>query len=475
MRIRNQKRKKLISYLLIGLLALSLGYALLTTTLNITGLANVNSLKWDIRWINSRVTEGSVTDELPTIDSRGTSATYAVNLKFPGDFYEFIIDVKNNGGRDAMISTIENKIYEEDGETELELPEYIHYSFTYTNGTTVAAKQKIAAGEKKQYKVRLEYDANTEESPEEDIKGVAKIKVNYVQADNTAVVINDGRINIAGHRTVAINDPNNIEEPQLFYVVSETNIDGTDCYVLFAHNNLSIFATTPGSVLYSQYDENKAAKKYGVDKLEFSEMYDYIPIKYKYDEVSFSYYDYEYDLEWPQYVYNTIDVTEHSEYLYDGDDGQCYWHNELDTGVPYCFTRYVKSNCESNEEACFRKSNEDSIFSRKSKYLNGYAEGIGYYVEEYKSKMESWGKTILEARLLSYEEALEMGDDLTINNGCFWLGSAADSSDVYYSCNEFEGDHLDSKYSTSSTADVDGYEVAIGVRPVLVIPKSEFE
>ena len=102
---------------------------------------------------------------------------------------------------------------------------------------------------------------------------------------------------------------------------------------------------------------------------------------------------------------------------------------------------------------------------------NNYS--IAYYVDEYKTKLTEYGVTIKDARLLTYSEAIDssIGCDATnhscptngfIINTSFWLGSAYGHVYVWSVCSD---GYFDSHYFSD--------DVNIGVRPVVVISKSD--
>ena len=109
------KHKKYIVYVLLLILCISIGYAALSTTLNITGVSNINSAKWDIHFENVKVSDTSVTATSPAaIDAAKTTVNYSVRLPKPGDSYTFTVDVVNAGTIDAMISEVINTSLEAD-------------------------------------------------------------------------------------------------------------------------------------------------------------------------------------------------------------------------------------------------------------------------------------------------------------------------------------------------------------------------
>ena len=111
-----KKRNKIYLYLLV-ILGLTVGFALLSTTLNINGTAGIKKNTWDIHWDKNsiQVTENSVQAETPTVTEDGQKVSYEVTLELPGDFYEFTIDAVNAGTIDGMVNiggltpTIKNK------------------------------------------------------------------------------------------------------------------------------------------------------------------------------------------------------------------------------------------------------------------------------------------------------------------------------------------------------------------------------
>ena len=108
MRIRKKNNNYLFYLFFIVLFAFSIGYATINRTLIITGNSSVKHNSWNIYFNNPLVTEDSVTLDLPTIDSNNFVVSFDVNLDLPGDFYEFTVDIVNDGTIDAMIDSIEN-------------------------------------------------------------------------------------------------------------------------------------------------------------------------------------------------------------------------------------------------------------------------------------------------------------------------------------------------------------------------------
>ena len=145
--MRKYKRKSKLFLLVLLVLGISVGFALLSSTLNITGLAGIKKNTWDVHWNeNSNVeTEGSVEATTPAavIDNEKKNISFNVELELPGDYYEFTADAKNYGTVDAIIDGIEIKFYDSNDEEIENLPGYLKYSFTYGDGSEIQEKEQL--------------------------------------------------------------------------------------------------------------------------------------------------------------------------------------------------------------------------------------------------------------------------------------------------------------------------------------------
>ena len=186
--MRRKNRINIQSIFLILLICV-IGYAVLRTQLGLIGTNNVNKTVWDIHFENVQVTENSVTaTQTPTTDeSTTTEMTYAVTLTQPGDFYEFAVDIVNDGTMDVMISDLSNSVYASDGTTEISLPTYLRSTLTDTDGATVMLDEILPKKTRRTVVVRIEFrrDINPEDLPTDGNKRmVFKLKVDYIQARN---------------------------------------------------------------------------------------------------------------------------------------------------------------------------------------------------------------------------------------------------------------------------------------------------
>lgn len=173
--IIKKKNNSLVVILLLLVAFISVGYAAISSNLQINGSAIINKQTWDVHFNNVQVSEGSVatTDEdKATIkaDENGetTLVTYKVTLAEPGDFYEFTVDVENKGTLDAKLNAITmTELTEEEAKVISYTAEYVDSS-----DATVSKNDVLAADATNKVKVKVMYrtdiDAATLNAVSED-------------------------------------------------------------------------------------------------------------------------------------------------------------------------------------------------------------------------------------------------------------------------------------------------------------------
>ena len=188
---RKQKKQSLIAISLVLMMLISIGYAALSTTLTINGTANIGSSSWLIYFTNvvpnANNNVAQVVTSPSTTGKETTTINWAVNMDTPGQVYEFTVDAVNEGSIDAMIATeTENLITQGLSANQ---KKYLDYTVTYINGAAVEKNDKLAAGETKTLKVKLEFktDVAAADLPQDAEAISLSYSINYVQADNTAV------------------------------------------------------------------------------------------------------------------------------------------------------------------------------------------------------------------------------------------------------------------------------------------------
>ncbi len=176
---KKNSKKFVLALLVLLLLTVSVGYSALSTTLNINGTSKINNATWDVHFENIKVTSGSVSaTKAATIDTATTTVNYNVDLTKPGDFYEFTVDVKNAGSINAKLSALPTL-----SGVSTKQDVYTNYTVTYKDGTAIKADDKLASGETKTLKVKVEFDKNVANNqlPTEAQTLNLTFAMNYVQ------------------------------------------------------------------------------------------------------------------------------------------------------------------------------------------------------------------------------------------------------------------------------------------------------
>ena len=89
--------------LILLLLGFSIVYAMLVTNLSIGGSGRLSKNEWNIIFDNIVVYDGSVEGNATIVDD--TSISFNANLDKPGDYFEFSVDVSNEGTLDAIVGS----------------------------------------------------------------------------------------------------------------------------------------------------------------------------------------------------------------------------------------------------------------------------------------------------------------------------------------------------------------------------------
>ena len=179
---RKNSKKSLIVILLILVLLISIGYAAISTTLRVNGNATIKSQSWSVYFTNIVPTTGGVTPTTAptTSGTTTTTLTWAVSLNTPGQFYEFTVDVVNDGSIDAMIGSLSNSTLTTDQ------AKYLDYTVTYSDGAEIEQYDKLEAGDTETLKVRVEFKSDPEQLPSTASAISLTYTSTYVQADNNA-------------------------------------------------------------------------------------------------------------------------------------------------------------------------------------------------------------------------------------------------------------------------------------------------
>ena len=186
--MKNKKQRR-IMFLLILLLAVTVGFALLSTTLFINGTSRIKANTWNIHWDSNSIheIEGSVTATTPAqvTDAEEKNISFEVEFELPGEYYEFTADAINEGSIDGKIETISVKFYEADGTTEIaaaDLPDEITYSLTHKDGSAITENEVIThGGGKIGYKFRIGFDSQIDTLPSDTIVIKPEVEITPIQ------------------------------------------------------------------------------------------------------------------------------------------------------------------------------------------------------------------------------------------------------------------------------------------------------
>ena len=185
--MRKNKKQRRIMFLLILILGITIGFALLSTTLYINGTAEIKSNTWNIHWDDTsvNVTQGSVSATEPSVStttSTKDTVSFDVEFEMPGDFYEFEIDAINEGSVDGALELSQNWITYKSNNVATTLPSYMDFKVTYDDGTTVPATGDVLThGTSQTYKIRVEFKSNVEELPDNPQPITIEVTTPYVQ------------------------------------------------------------------------------------------------------------------------------------------------------------------------------------------------------------------------------------------------------------------------------------------------------
>lgn len=167
----DKKKNIIIGTLLAAIVSMSVGYAALAQVLTINGTANINA-EWDVEITG--ITEGTLTGATTkTITSDTTSATFNVDLAYPGATATYEVDIENKGTINAILESISGL-----DAANAALPAEVQYTVTGVKATdTLDAKATAKAIVTVTW---VKSADNTDTVPNTPSK-IATINLNYVQ------------------------------------------------------------------------------------------------------------------------------------------------------------------------------------------------------------------------------------------------------------------------------------------------------
>lgn len=170
MSTRKSNKNIILLILLLVIVGMAVGYAALSQALVINGTANITT-EWKVLFTN--IEEGTLTGaESKTAPSyTATTATFDVNLLYPGASAQYKVTVANQGSINAKLTSVDGI-----DTANAAAPTDITYTIDAEANETLAAKAE------KVYTVTVTWDAASETIPETKTK-TATITLNYEQAE----------------------------------------------------------------------------------------------------------------------------------------------------------------------------------------------------------------------------------------------------------------------------------------------------
>jgi len=160
------KKKTIMIIMCIAILCMIVGYAAFSTALKINGTANIAST-WQVLFTKIEEvskTSGVTIKSAPT--ASGTTATFNLDVQFPGDTIVYKITVENQGTIDAIINDITASKTGNDA---------IKFNITGIKKGDILVK-----GTGTTFNVEITYDVNTNKQPT-DLNEALTMEINYIQ------------------------------------------------------------------------------------------------------------------------------------------------------------------------------------------------------------------------------------------------------------------------------------------------------
>ena len=170
MSTRKNSKNVILVILLLVVVGMAVGYAALSQALVINGTANITA-EWKI--IFTDIKEGKMVGaETKTSPSyTATTATFDVNLLYPGASAQYVITVANQGSINAKLTSVDGI-----DSANKAAPTDITYSINANKNDT------LSSGNTKDYTVTVTWNADSTTIPDTKSK-TATITLNYEQAE----------------------------------------------------------------------------------------------------------------------------------------------------------------------------------------------------------------------------------------------------------------------------------------------------
>lgn len=209
-----QKMRNALFFTFFSLLFIGVGYAVITSNLNINGILSVDKISWDVHFENYTEDINNNIEATYEFINDNTALQYNLTLVKPGDKYSATFDIVNDGTIDAMVSSVSMTGLLDDQKN------YIDYSITYLDGTEIKEKDSLPAKEIETILINIEYiyDINNDNLNSTTQELSLTLEINYGQDDGTSNLRNKSL-----YKFIAENAK--LDNTLSTYVTSTTGID----------------------------------------------------------------------------------------------------------------------------------------------------------------------------------------------------------------------------------------------------------
>ena len=162
-----KKRNTIIGVLCCLLVVMGIGYAILSQTLNISGIANMKG-NWNVRITNMELLSENKTGRAEEVSHSftDTTATFTADLYMPGDSIEYRVTVENQGNMDAVLNDIKQTKTNQ------------HKDIKFSN--SLIGTEVLTAGSTMTFTMKVEFLESGEAIPDIE-KTEYKIELVYIQ------------------------------------------------------------------------------------------------------------------------------------------------------------------------------------------------------------------------------------------------------------------------------------------------------
>ena len=173
-----ENKKTLYSFvalsLVLSVIGISVGFAAMSTELNLNGSASVTPATWKIKFNNlssPTIDGGATVVTAPTITSDTHIGNYEVELTKPGDSVVYTFDIANTGSIDAELNTYTFATPTITGtgasaaSDETIVRNNLIYTLTYADGSAINVNDTLDKGATKSLKLTVAYNATATDLP----------------------------------------------------------------------------------------------------------------------------------------------------------------------------------------------------------------------------------------------------------------------------------------------------------------------